>query len=80
MTARAPVTDWSEVVEGLIATGMRQSAIARRLHVSESTVLRWRLGMFEPRVRLADALLDLAETHTASEMQKFHKRKPRCGT
>jgi transcriptional regulator with XRE-family HTH domain len=68
--------DFALVVEGLVATGMPQNCIARSLGVSPSTVCRWREGLAEPRVRTADALLELAEAWTARKLEMFQKRNP----
>jgi transcriptional regulator with XRE-family HTH domain len=66
--------DFSVVVEGLVATGMPPVCIASKLGVSRSTVCRWRQGLAEPRVRTADALLELAEAWTSKRLQLFQKR------
>lgn len=66
--------DFAIIVEGLVATGMPQRTIAMKLGVSPSTVCRWRNGLAEPRVRVADALLELAEAWTERRLQSFQKR------
>lgn len=66
--------DFSLIVEGLVATGMPQSTIARKLGVGKATVSRWRQGLAEPRVHTADALLELAEWWTAQRLDSFRKR------